>query len=228
MPLHAGIAYARAFVLAGAALALGACSSSRDQLYKQYFQVVKQSFAASFGSQRVSREEAAAIPYASMGYRVDGGPQYLLVLGSDAGGDLLWTAKSQVVIVTRDGRIVRTVGLPHDISAVTPQAGQLLSAPGDALRGAVPGTRVADFPDLPAYGVTLTCSAAAAGPQTISILGNAIHTVRVLESCHSAQLRWSFVDSYWIEPQSGLVWRSLQHLHPGGETIEIKTLRPPG
>ena len=200
----------------GAAIVLTACSSNHDQLYDQYFQAVKQSFAASFGNQRVSREEAAAIPYASMGFRVDEGRQGMLVLATDTGGEMLWTAKSHIVILTRDGRISRTVGLPHDISAVTPQTGQVLPPPSAALRGQVSSMRLADFPDISAYGVPLHCTASAAGRETIVILGSAMPTVRVNESCRSAQLRWSFVDSYWIDPQSGLVWRSIQHIHPKG------------
>jgi len=33
-----------------------------------------------------------------------------LILGTDSGGDLLWTSPSHAVIVTRDGRIIRTLG----------------------------------------------------------------------------------------------------------------------
>ena len=67
--------------------------------------------AASFGNGRVTRDQAAAIPYASMGYRLDDGIRALLVLATDANGEQLWTSAAHVVIVTRDGRIVRTVGL---------------------------------------------------------------------------------------------------------------------
>jgi len=95
------------------ALATAACSSSNsgNTSYAQFFQVIRQSWTASWGNARVTREQAAAIPYASLGYSLDGGNQDILVLATDSGGDLLWTSAAHVVIVTRDGRIVRTVGL---------------------------------------------------------------------------------------------------------------------
>jgi hypothetical protein len=215
-------------VIAAILLALPACSSSRDSLYKQYFQVVRQSWRQGFGGERVSRQDAAAIAFASMGYRIDGGSQNLLVLASDSNGDLLWTARSKVVILTHDGRIVRSVGLAHDIGGVTPNGSQSLPPPAAALRGHIASQRFADFPDIAAYGVPLNCIAASSGTETITILGNAMTLARVNESCRSAERRWSFVDSYWIDSDSGLVWRSLQHIHPGGEAVETEILRPPG
>jgi hypothetical protein len=157
---------------------------------------------------------------------VDGSAQRLLVLASDVSGNLLWTAKSRVVILTRDGRIVRTVGLPHDLSAVTERGVQ--PPLSNALRGSFSSLRLADFPDIGAYGVPLNCTALVTGPETISILGNAIGTIRINEACRNLSLGWSFVDTYWIDPHSGLVWRSLQHIHPKDETIETEILRPPG
>jgi Group 4 capsule polysaccharide lipoprotein gfcB, YjbF len=208
-------------------LVLPGCSSSRDSLYRQYFQVVRQSFRQSFGAEKVSRQEAAAIAYASMGIRIDGGSQNLLVLASDTGGDLLWTARSKVVILTHDGRILRSVGLAHDVTAVTPGSGQALPTPAAALRGRVSSERFADFPDISAYGVALRCITSSSGAETVAILGSVMRLVRVNESCRSTSPAWTFMDSYWVNPDSGLVWRSLQHIHPGGETVETEILRPP-
>jgi Group 4 capsule polysaccharide lipoprotein gfcB, YjbF len=209
-------------------LALSACSSSSDSIYKQYFQVVRKSFRQGFGGEKVSRGEVAAIPYASMGYRIDGGSQNLLVLASDTGGDLLWTARSKVVLLTHDGRILRSVGLAHDVTALTPKSGQALPAPAAALRGMVSSERFADFPDISAYGVALRCIASSSGAETVTILGNAMRLTRINEACRSATPSWSFVDNYWIEPDSGVVWRTRQHIHPGGEMVETEILRPPG
>lgn len=196
-------------------------------MYEQYVEIARQNIAASLGHQRVSREEAAAIPYASLGYRVDGGGQSLLVLATDSNGEQLWTARSRVVISMRDGRVMRTLGLPRDIVAVTARSARSLPPPIQALAGRVTSERLADFPDISAYNVPIVCAAAPVGPQTITILGNAMPLTRVDETCRSARLRWSFTDNYWIAADSGTVWRSRQHIHPKGETIEIELLRPP-
>lgn len=217
------------FALIAVLLFLGGCESDGPSDYVLYYQALRQSIAAGFNGQaRITREQAAAIPYASIGYRLNDGPEQLLVLATDTGGHELWTSGSHVVIVTREGQVVRTVGLAQDVSAVTPQTGQQLSIPAAARDGTMATVRLEDFPDIPAYGAAVYCTAIPKGLETIVILGRGITTRRIDETCHSDVLDWSFTDSYWIDPQSALVWRSIQHISPKNEKIEIETLRPPG
>jgi hypothetical protein len=215
--------------LIAALLLLSGCSSTGTSDYTLYYQALRQSVAAGFGgSAHITKDQAAAIPYASIGYRLNDGPEQLLVLATDNGREQLWTSGAHVVIVTRDGRIVRTVGLAQDISAVTPQKGQQIPELGQAPEKNPTSERLEDFPTIPAYGMVVKCTALLKGPETIVILGRGISTRKLDENCHSEALDWSFTDSYWIDPQSALVWRSIQHIAPQGEKIEIETLRPPG
>jgi hypothetical protein len=210
--------------LIAALLLLPGCSAMEGSDYALYYQAVRQSFAAGFGGPaRITRAQAAAIPYASIGYRVNDEQEQLLVLATNTGDEQLWTSGAHVVVVTRGGRIVRTVGLAHDVSAVTPEQSVALTGVTAQARS----VRLEDFPDLGAYGVVVNCVASSQGPQTIVILGRGIPTRKVEESCHSQFLDWSFIDSYWVDPASGLVWRSIQHISPKTEKIELEVLRPP-
>jgi hypothetical protein len=214
--------------LGGAALLLLAGCSSSDSgntNYAQFYQLAKQSLSATFGKIRVTREQAASIPYASMGFSQDGGNQMLLVLATDSGGELLWTGPSHAVIVTRNGRIIRTVGLGHDLAGLTMRA--IVPPPGAAVEGPFSTTRLEDFPELGLYGTLISCRTHLVGRQRIDILGQAVTTNRVDEACHSQSPDWSFVDSYWVDPDNGLVWRSRQHIHPKGGEIETEVFRPP-
>ncbi len=218
-----GAAFALALILSG-------CSSagSNNSNYWNLFQLLKQSWAASTGHVRVSYEQVAAVPYASLGYRLDGGNQMMLVLATDTDGDLLWTSPSRVVLVTRNGRIVRSLGLGHDLAALTTSDRSASPAPIAALKAPFTSSRLEDFPDIGLYGVLITCQARQVGRKGIMILGKRIATMRVDEACRSANLDWSFVDSFWLDADSGLVWQSRQHIHPKGGVIELETLRPPG
>lgn len=218
----------RRVLVAALALVAAGCSSANtgNTNYSQFYQILKQSLAASFGKIRVTRDQAAAIPYASLGYSLDGGNQTMLVLATDTNGELLWTSPSRVVLVTRDGRVIRTVGLGHDLSALT-TAGGPPPSPAEAVRKAFTSTRQEDFPELGYYGVAVSCRARLVGRQKIVILGQAIATNRVEESCRSEKPEWSFTDTFWVDPDNGLVWRSLQHIHPRAGTIEIEIFRPP-
>ena len=120
-----------------------------------------------------------------------------------------------------------TVGLPHDLGQWVPARGPSLSPPAAALTGPQTVTLTADFPDLGSYSSTITCHLAAVGPETVSILGRDIATTRVDENCDSAQLKWQFRNSYWLDADR-FVWRTSQHIHPGGDTLDIEIFRPPG
>ncbi|HKX64505.1 MAG TPA: YjbF family lipoprotein [Rhizomicrobium sp.] len=220
----------RAAACGALALAAAACSSSNsgNTNYAQFFKLTRQSLSAGFGKTRITREQAAAIPYASLGYTLDGGNQGLLVLATDSGGDLLWTSAAHVVIVTREGRIIRTVGLGKDLSNVTSRDQSGLPPVATAVRAPFSSTRLADFPDLGLYGVRVSCRTTLAGRQSVKILGQLIATLRVEEACTSRNPDWSFTDSFWVDKDNGFVWRSRQHVHPKGMLVETEIFRPPG
>lgn len=208
------------------ALLLCGCSSSGGSDYASYYALLRQGFSQSFGSGAISRQEAAAIPYASMGVRLDDGPESLLVLGSDTNGDQLWTSKAKIVVMTHDGRILRTVGLEHDLTALAPQTGTALPAPGAALTGSRAFILRADFADMGLYNTAVTCRMAAQRRETITILGRGLNTMRIDEACRADTMSWRFTNSYWVDAQSGFVWRSVQHLHPKGGIARTEIFRP--
>jgi hypothetical protein len=189
---------------------------------------MRQSLSASFGKVRVTRDQAAAISFASMGYSLDGGNQAMLILATDNGGELLWTSSARVVIVTRGGRVVRTLGLDHDLSGLSGRNNTPPPPLAAAVQAPFASTRLEDFPELGLYGVEVSCRARMVGRQSIQILGQAVSTIRVDESCRSNRPEWSFTDNFWVDADSGLVWRSRQHVHPQGGTVETEIFRPPG
>lgn len=210
------------------AMVLAGCSSEGNSTYQAYGRALGQAVDSVFTPGSISRQTAAAIPYASMGYRLNGGDQALLILATSSDRSQLWTAASHVVLQTDNGRITRTVGLPRDLGGEVPDRASALIPPAAALRAPFRSTRLEDFPQSTTYGAPVTCSAKAAGTENIAILGQTIATVRIDESCASPSLDWQFVDNYWLDPKNGFVWRSLQHISPDGETVETEIFRPPG
>ncbi len=78
------------------------------------------------------------------------------------------------------------------------------------------------------YGALLNCRMANGRAETISILGSALATMRVMQNCDAPGLGWSFIDTFWIDAKSGFVWRSIQHVHPKLDELHIEIFRPPG
>jgi hypothetical protein len=75
-----------------AVLLLTACSSDSGDSYSTYFRAVRQSLTTGFAKQKVTLKQAAAVPYASMGWSLNGGNENLIVLATDNGHELMWTS----------------------------------------------------------------------------------------------------------------------------------------
>ncbi|MDR3414453.1 MAG: YjbF family lipoprotein [Formivibrio sp.] len=210
---------ARGLLVVGACF-LGGCSGMH--LGSDITSVYDYSLA-SFSAHRVTLEQAAATPYASMGIRIGDGDERIVVLATNTEESLLWTSAAHISLSTRDGRIIRTVGFGHDLANFT------LVTTALSRDGSVETHWAADFPDIGAYSVPVTCESKSAGEETIDILGKALKTTRFVEHC-SARVRasdWQFQNIYWKSPDSGFVWRAIQHVHPDLEALHTEIFRRP-
>ncbi len=206
-----------------AALGLGltACSSDQSNDYGQVFTI----FTHIFGGEgdRVTYQQAAGIPFATIGIRVGDSTEGILVLGSSNGDQQLFTAASHIVLVMRHGRVVRTAGLDYNLSEMR------------LVRGSVSGTFPsaetaweADLPEQHLYSVPVICRAYSGGPDTYNNFNSAVPVIKVIDQCRSDQIDWTFTNTYWIAPQTGLMWHSIQNISPKLDPLEIRILRPPG
>lgn len=199
---------------------LAGCSSSNGSAdTKSLMTIFRLAFAP---PQRVTIKQAAGIPYATIGIRLGNSAQAIATLATDDGTQRLWASGQKVMIATtRGGQIQRTVGLPNNLT--------WLVATGAAETSPAAKRTVwsADFADLGVYAATIQCDEVAAANVQISILGNRIATRRSNVRCTAPQLNWSFQNAYWTDLQTGTVWKSIQHVHPKLDPIEIEILRPP-
>jgi hypothetical protein len=203
-----------------AALSLSSCSNlDNNSNWSRLFNYAQQAWS---GPPAITLNQAAAIPYASIGVRLGDGPEAILVLASADGADDLWTSASHVTIETLNGRITRTDGIGQDLGGVVFRAGDPLTTGSET-----ENTRLMDFRDTKRFGVPVQCQMIDRGPVTIEILGHSIVTQQKDERCHSDLTNWDFTNSFWVD-SDGLVWKSVQSVHPDAPAITIETLRPPG
>jgi hypothetical protein len=174
----------------------------------------------------VPLQVAASLPEATMGVRIGDSSEALLVLATYEGGNL-WLGGTQVSVVTHNGRIVQTVGLEHDLTKLSAIADQAFEPLAIANGREVHTKWMADIADLKVFSASLECDARPVRGQRIVILGKTIETEKVEETCSCASLGWTFTNNYWISPTSGLVWMSVQHVHPNLDPVTTELLRPP-
>jgi len=169
-------------------------------------------------NREVSRETVAGLPDATMGLEWDFSPQVLLVLGSSVAGELSWFSDNRIFVATRQGRIVRTVGLPSDLGGSHPFALRRTASPENSY--------ALDFPDLNIFGAPAFCRRTDWGEDSVKILGAVIPTRHVVEHCSAPALSWNFDNEYWEDRRTGYVWRSCQHVHPGSPPVLLTMFRP--
>jgi len=206
------------------AAGLAGCSSDSNTTWPQIVEAAQLAWSKDSG---ITLQQAAAVPYASMGIRIGDEPERMLVLASQTQDSQLWTSASRIAIITENGRILRSAGFGHGLSAVVFDHGDPLIQAEHGDRSVRRTLRFADFQDLNRYSVPLTCTIKPSGDENIVILGKNIRAHRVDEHCDSEALDWSFDNVFWLSDTPGLVWRSIQNLHPKLAPVEIEILRPP-
>lgn len=215
----------RGFLAAGAAAVAAAGCSHTPTL-----QLVKDSFSltgASASAYPRTREQVEAAPYAQLGARIGNGARGIMVLSAQQGDDLQWLSANRIMLVTRRGRIVKTVGLPTDLSGCALYGPDLL----DQYRFEAPAAPVAILRrsiDIgAAFGISVQSKFTVEGDESITILDQTFDTVRIREDMESTDRKWRHPNRYWLSKRSALAWRSLQYVSPDMPPIEMEILKRP-
>lgn len=195
------------------------CGGNTD--FAQLGGVIYEQIRTSVGSDSISREKAAAVPYATLGARIGGGGETMMVLSTASGADRLWLDAARAGVITRDGRVVRTVGLGHNLDGF--QSSQTSAATPSA---AGEQHYLYDFWDRRAFGVSINCSRHETGTETIVTIGVHRLTRHVVEDCKAPQVDWTFQNEFWLDSTSGYVWKSKQYVHPDLDPLTLEILRP--
>jgi len=205
----------------GCFIALAGCSSGGGSLSTgSLVNTVKGAFHGT-GTPPITREDVKSIPFASLGYRVGDSAEEMLVLAGKEGGELVWTSSAKITVVTQNGRIVRTIGLQHDLRGLALKDGSAIG-----LEPGATSSWTIRFDDPDEATASLSCSVTSVASEVISILQRNVRVSRIDEACSSPDLRWRFENHYWIDPASRIVWQSEQHTHPRLKLIRTEVLRP--
>lgn len=195
---------------------LAACQSQSDFL--RVGSLIYGKMSGLWSSDAITRSQVLAVPYATLGVRLGGSGEAMLVLESTSGATLRWVGGTQFAISTRNGRIERTAGFAHNLTGFEESQPQPGSAEASDFRY--------DFADLNAYGVAVHCVQSVVGEERIVIIGDAHDTVHTAEDCSAPDIDWNFRNEFWKDKSGPAVWRSVQYIHPKLDPITLQALRP--
>ncbi len=179
------------------------------------------------GEYPMSLQEIEASPLAMLGVDIGGINKAVMVLGEFQGRDLAWIGADRSILVTRNGRIVRTAGFPTNLRDVSSGALE----PLDESRGgvAVQATRLArqmEWSGKGAGSYSAQVKLKPQGSERIQILNRNVQTRIVDETVEVRSLNWVAKNRYWLD-DSGAVVRTQQQIHPTLVVLTLEMIRPP-
>lgn len=155
-----------------------------------------------------------------------GAAEAMLVSNGTGTGLVEWYGNTEMLL-TQHGRVTRTAGLPADVIAPL-VAGDPFNA---GLLNVADGTEVVRLVDYPAqYQTGLRQYARyTRGPvETIEYMGQRHQLQRVDEHIRMPELGFKATNHYWLEPDTGLVRRSIQYFTPDLPPLRLTLLKTAG
>lgn len=150
----------------------------------------------------------------------------LLVAPGAATGLAEWHGVNQMLL-THNGRLVQSAGLPADVIAPLVANDPFLVG----LNNLAPDTEVTRLVDYPAQyrtGLRQHARYRVRKMESIAYMGAEHELLRVDEMISMPELGFRATNSYWLEPDTGLVRHSVQHLAPGMPPLRLTLARTEG
>lgn len=180
-----------------------------------------------FGGDRFTREQVEQLPYATMAAGIGKLPRAMLVLGRTEGSDLHWFSADKGVLVTRRGRLIRTVGLADgNLAATIPIDEDPLSLALEESKTPRRWRRLVDILPSRQMGVLLTAEWRPDGEERIATLHGEKDTVRIRETSLASHAGWQLENIFWLDRATGETLATSQQVLPGGATIRTEILKP--
>ncbi len=175
----------------------------------------------------VTRQDINEYPYAIVSARFGRAMPAVLILVADEPRGQQWMATDNISIVTRAGRLVRTVGFNIDmLDTYVPEDIDPLADDPQLLTDIVRYQRIVMADGQPPYLYFLDCKMTPKGPEVITIIEIDFQVMRLEEKCDTKG--WDFKNTYWVDPFDGFVWQSIEHFADGMQALKISVLKPAG
>lgn len=189
----------------------------------------------------VNYDDIDRLPYASIYARIDNGPQAFMVLAlaettaisprtatfSPSALQLKWISSDKGMLVTENGRVVKTLNLPQ---------GNLVASISHLIDPIKLGLHLSDTPTTwtrridwqPGYHFGYELHSEFHYQQTAFIMINdqPIKTMYFTEHVSVPSLNVDYTNDFWIHPETGKVLKSRQKIAPNQPYIDITLLKP--
>lgn len=140
------------------------------------------------------------------------GAEALLVAPGAATGRAEWHGLTEMLL-THHGRLVQSAGLPVDVIAPLVANDPFLTGLNRVTTG-TEVTRLVDYPAQYRTGLRQHARYRVGRMESITYMGARHQLLRIDEMINMPELGFRATNRYWVEPDTGLVRHSVQHLAP--------------
>ncbi len=174
----------------------------------------------------VTPQQIDNLPYASLYARINDGQRIFVVLGYNENGQQKWVTRDQSMLVTAHGRLIKTLGLPDNLTDASnlqqdPLAKGLHLSNGDSWTRIVQWTVQGNV-----HSGTLSSTFTRGDDEVLDIAGNRIACRVWHEQLHIDSLDREWQNTFWIDNSSGQVVQSRQMLAADAFPVDITILKP--
>lgn len=174
----------------------------------------------------VTDEQIADLPYASLYARINNGPRIFVVLGYDENGQQKWVTQDKAMLVTAQGRLVKTLGLPDNLQQVSNLQQDPLTA-GLHLQDGAQWTRIAQWTEQgKVRAATLTSRFMRGDDQVLNIAGQRIASRVWTEQVRIDSTGDEWENTFWIDNSTGEVIQANQMLAADAFPVTTTILKP--
>lgn len=177
----------------------------------------------------LTRAELAQIPFATLAISTPGSPRSYVAAVANNDGFVVYQDQSRRSIVLEGGLLVGTHGLGYNLSAVKHQLDDPVARQTPLAEWPGQVTRNYQFALVAAedYQITVNCSFQAVARERIEIVELFFNVSRVEETCSNGKR--TFGNTYWVAPDSGFIWKSIQWVGPRQpDPFVLEIIRPIG
>jgi hypothetical protein len=174
----------------------------------------------------LTRAQLDEIPFATIALTFGDGPRTFLVPLADNGGYLNYLDSGGHGLVMLGGAVAGTQALGQDLEAVRHQPDDPVAHPTPV--AGWPGRVWRDYQFAQRsgteYSITLACVFERLVRETIDIVEIDFDVVRISEVCTNAKRQ--VINTYWVEAETGFIWKSTQWIGPHLEPATVEIIRP--
>lgn len=202
------------FLLLFVITTLSACNHTSRILYDDF------KFALLGGDDAtLTTEQVISSPYDYIYLYVEHLPRAVLALGFVKGSQYHWVSADQAVVVLQGGRLIASSGLKHNLLHTTNIASDPISFGLSEFHKRNTWSRQTDWDN--AAGYELRSRFQPEKREIVTLLGQAIDTVRVDETVQIIGTGDVLLNSFWFDSESGKLIRSIQQPAPDQPKMEF-------